>query len=132
MCWVILLLLSGLIFCNGCSHRSEPSWMKVVCPVEDPLHNGLVFQTQDGAASWQRLENFTTNRLRSVIFVDDQRGFIAGDRDQEPGSLWRTTDGGRIWNTVDETYPDLHRIFPGSETLWAVGKEGTILKYDKN
>ena len=101
----------------------------------DPLegwavgHGGGVFHTQDGAQTWQKVDNFTTNRLRSVYFVGKDKGFIVGDQDQEPGNLWRTTDGGQTWSIVAGQYPDLHRLFPSPGALWAVGKEGLILKY---
>ena len=95
-------------------------------------HNGVVFRTEDGAQTWQRLENFTINRLRSVYFVDNDHGFIVGDQDQEPGSLWSTTNGGHTWTAATEPYPDLHRLIPGPGSLWAVGKEGIILKYNKD
>ncbi|MBU0509275.1 hypothetical protein KKH27_10610 [bacterium] len=92
-------------------------------------HGGDVFHTADSGRTWRTSERFTSNRLRSVRFVDEKRGFIVGDQNKEPGSLWWTDDGGEKWNRSAEEFPDLHRLFQSPQKLWAVGKAGTILKY---
>jgi photosystem II stability/assembly factor-like uncharacterized protein len=93
-------------------------------------HGGDVFHTEDGGVHWNKSERFTLNRLRSVYFLDNGRGFIVGDQNEEPGAFWWTHDGGKKWNKFNEELPDLHRLFRSPKALWAVGKSGTILKYD--
>ncbi len=93
-------------------------------------HHGAIFRSTDGARTWQKLKSFTANRLRSICFLDNQSGFIVGDQDQEPGSLWSTMDGGKTWIRSDGDYADLHRLFRNPRALWAVGKNGTIIRFD--
>ncbi|MBN1163772.1 MAG: hypothetical protein JXB45_04285 [Candidatus Krumholzibacteriota bacterium] len=92
--------------------------------------NGKLIRTTTGGRGWEE-RKITENRLRSVLFIDEENGFIAGDRNRREGVLYRTKDGGESWLKVDGGYPDLHRISAGRNKLWVVGKEGTILKRDK-
>jgi photosystem II stability/assembly factor-like uncharacterized protein len=90
-------------------------------------HEGAIFRTTDGGKHWSRRTPFTPNRLRSVHFLSANHGFIAGDANVEPGSLWETFDGGESWRIVPGDHGDMHRIFRSPRAVWAVGKSGTIL-----
>ena len=87
---------------------------------------GVVLHSSDAGATWGRVD-VTPNRLRGMLFVDAQRGFLCGDRNKEPSVLFSTRDAGRSWQPFPLESPDLHRLFATSKRLWAVGKEGTLL-----
>jgi len=91
-------------------------------------HEGMIFHTSDGGLSWQEVKNFTKNRLRNIYFINRKEGFICGDNNIEKGSMWYTSDGGRNWQKLENDLPDLHRIIPGPNYLWIIGKSGHITK----
>lgn len=56
--------------------------------------NGVVFRTDDGGISWQQQPTSKhPGRFMSIMFVDSNHGWIAGDADVQ-----HTTDGGRTWH----------------------------------
>ena len=63
--------------------------------------------------------------LRSVHFLDDRTGWIAGNT----GSIFSTTDGGESWVLRETgTSADLFSVmFVDAQNGWAVGRLGTIL-----
>ena len=86
-----------------------------------------VVSTRDGGNSWEEKKN-TSNKLRSVVFVSDSERSIAGDQIREPGVQYETKNGGKTRKVIPRDYPDLHRIIKGDNYIWAVGKNGTILR----
>lgn len=54
---------------------------------------GLILATRDGGETWTPQKSGVTVDLRSVWFIDQDKGFVAGDE----GSILRTTNGGRTW-----------------------------------
>ena len=54
-----------------------------------------VFHTADAGRTWSVFDTGTTLPLRAMTFVDDQRGWAAG----ELGTILATSDGGRTWQT---------------------------------
>jgi len=93
--------------------------------------SGKFIKTTDGAKTWTELK-ITENQLRGVLFINENNGFIVGDSNKEKGVLHQTSDGGKTWQTVNENYPDLHRIRPSDNKIWIVGKNGTVLVRNKN
>lgn len=89
--------------------------------------SGEVVSTRDGGNNWEE-KKITANRLRSVVFVSDSEGYIVGDQNNEEGVLYETKNGGKTWKAIQCEYPDLHRIIKSNNYIWAVGKEGTILR----
>ena len=89
--------------------------------------SGMFVRTTNSGKTWEET-TITSNRLRSVLFVDDAEGYIVGDQNKEEDVLYRSTDGGVSWETIPSDYPDLHRIKRSAHYIWIVGKEGTILK----
>jgi photosystem II stability/assembly factor-like uncharacterized protein len=77
---------------------------------------GAIWHTSDGGRQWRLQESGVGCTLRSVCFVDEERGWAAGG-DYRPflhtGSavLLKTTDGGRTWSRI-----------PGLETLSVIRK----------
>jgi photosystem II stability/assembly factor-like uncharacterized protein len=68
---------------------------------------GRLFRTDDGGHSWQLAWEHAGTFIRSLGFIDAQRGFLgnlgfglAGTTDPVP--LYRTTDGGKTWVSAYE------------------------------
>ncbi|MBK6914154.1 MAG: T9SS type A sorting domain-containing protein [Ignavibacteriales bacterium] len=88
-------------------------------------------KTTDGGASWfsQQIESMSLfgQQIESiswyyaVYFIDGNNGFIG--EGPNLGRLYRTTDGGSTWNTVNEsiTYSIRDIFFVNNLTGWAVG-----------
>jgi len=89
--------------------------------------SGDVISTRNGGENWEK-KKITSNRLRSVVFVNDSDGYIGGDKNNEEGVLYETKDGGKTWKAIQCDHPDLHRIKKSDNYIWVVGKEGTILR----
>ncbi|MBK8550977.1 MAG: T9SS type A sorting domain-containing protein [Ignavibacteria bacterium] len=64
--------------------------------------------------------------LYSGHFFNDDKGFVVGQR----GFIYRTTDGGQIWNNIPSSVTaTLYKIlFSNSTTGFVFGANGTILK----
>ena len=105
---------------------------------------GYIYQTTDGGATWT--EQFTTKAaLFSVHFIDNQTGWVVGDR----RSVFATSDGGQTWQFVTDGSNQRHKTsygqpeYLGNEPLhtftlydvefiddqngWIVGDLGVIL-----
>ena len=59
---------------------------------------GLLCATEDGGATWRRVETGVQAWLRALDFPDPQHGFIGGS-----GVLLASNDGGATWRAV--AYP---------------------------
>ena len=56
--------------------------------------NGAVFRTDDGGISWQQQPTSRKpGRFMSIVFVDSDHGWVAGD-----AGVQHTTNGGRTWH----------------------------------
>ncbi len=78
-------------------------------------------------AEWKLIQNSpTTNNLRSVYFLDDNTGWIAGDN----SSIYKTTNSGESW--VQQTSPEASNFqciaFVDANIGWACGTGGTVIK----
>lgn len=68
--------------------------------------NGAVFRTDDGGISWQQQPTSkNAGRFMSIMFVDSNYGWVAGD-----AGVQHTTDGGRTWHG--------DRFAPGCEDFY--------------
>lgn len=88
---------------------------------------GTVLSTFDGGNHWE-IQHFVAGiarALNAVHFIDDNTGWIAGDR-----VILRTVDGGSNWELLPvNTASELQTIyFTNSDTGWAAGTNGIILK----
>lgn len=93
--------------------------------------SGRVLKTINGGQTWDPV-SVTKNRLRDIVFLDEQNGFVVGDATAEPSTLYQTVDGGESWQSVEVDMPNLHRLERVGNRVWAVGKEGTILSFEKD
>ncbi|MEZ4655436.1 MAG: hypothetical protein R3E12_18050 [Candidatus Eisenbacteria bacterium] len=86
-----------------------------------------VSRTTDGGASWTSVLA-STGPLMSVE-IENNTGFAVG----EGGQIYQTINGGLTWSpmTSPVTTETLNRVVITSDALaFAVGTNGTILKYD--
>lgn len=66
---------------------------------------GVVWRSVDGGRTWELAASGVTSPLRSVCFLTDQIGWVAGGETspftgQSAGVLLATTDGGKTWTPV--------------------------------
>jgi photosystem II stability/assembly factor-like uncharacterized protein len=90
--------------------------------------SGAVFRTTDGGDHWSRsVIAGPEDLLNDVFFVNASTGYIVGYN----GLIFKTTDGGDSWiPEPSATTNDLYSVFFDTENLgWAVGSNGTILRY---
>jgi photosystem II stability/assembly factor-like uncharacterized protein len=90
-------------------------------------HKGLLVTTADQGRSWKRSHSFSGGLLRSVLFINEKRGLIAGDKERNRAALWQTNDGGMSWVKVQEDFPDIHQIIRTNKRIWLIGDSGTVM-----
>jgi photosystem II stability/assembly factor-like uncharacterized protein len=78
--------------------------------------HGVIWKTADAGESWSLIPCPVSTHWRSVCFVTDRLGWIAGGRTapythQSLGTILQTRDGGQTWETlVHETWPRFHHV----------------------
>lgn len=75
-------------------------------------------QTGPNAGTWAKQPAGTMAWLRSVFFIDQNRGWAAGSK----GTLLRTDDGGRTWKPTSSSTDDIVRdvFFIDEQNGWLV------------
>ena len=75
-----------------------------------------VFRTDDGGASWHRLDSYPTDYAHSVMAHPQERGTVYVG--SEPAAVFRSRDGGDVWEecTGFRQVPESDRWFFHSET----------------
>jgi len=89
-----------------------------------------IWHTINGGVTWESIFLPFKTYWHGVTFMDRDTGWIAGGSDGL-GVVYRTNDKGQTW-FLDHTSPDAFMgIFslPNSETVWAVGFGGNIMKF---
>jgi photosystem II stability/assembly factor-like uncharacterized protein len=89
-----------------------------------------LWHTQDAGLSWRKIGLPIKSYWNSVAFMDRDTGWVVGGEDGT-GLILRTNDKGLTW-FLDHTSPDIFNglhVIPHSETVWAVGYGGNIMKY---
>ncbi|MFT3702736.1 MAG: YCF48-related protein [Agriterribacter sp.] len=95
---------------------------------------GSVYKTTDNSKTWQKIFELDYGSINEVSFINEQKGFIAGDQ----GLLYMTTDGGSTWTKIEK---DWTNIYPydiksieffnestGYMSMGGIGGGGAILK----
>lgn len=80
-------------------------------------------------STWEFIKTGTTNNLNSISFLDDYRGYIAGDS----GLILKSLDGGTSWKKIKSNYSN--NFFSMSFTdnkLFVVGSSGFIGTINNN
>lgn len=93
--------------------------------------NGVMFRTTDGGKSWRTNSTFNPPLSGATInalgVVDEGHAWCAGLR----GAIYLATDGGVAWN-AQQSSTNMQLLglkMVNLENGWAVGYNGTILKY---
>jgi photosystem II stability/assembly factor-like uncharacterized protein len=80
-------------------------------------------------SSWTRQPSGTMAWLRSVYFLDQNRGWVAGSN----GTLLQTTDGGATWKKLlPLTRDNLHDVYFANENVGWLVVEPDLLKLKTN
>lgn len=128
--------------------QNTPIWESRTFGTATNLHSVFFVDSNNGWAvgdrgtilhyangSWTTQTSDVTEDLHSVFFTDAKTGWIVGERkDNTTGTILQTTDGGVTWTAVTINVTDLYSItrLPETTTMWAVGANGTILRYFNN
>ncbi len=89
-----------------------------------------IWHTTNGGQDWHTISLPISTFWHAVSFATPSRGWIVGGS-TDNGVIYRTDDGGQSW-VLDHTSPDpLLGIYSikNSQTAWAVGFGGNIMKY---
>lgn len=89
----------------------------------------ILYRTQDGGKSWDKIATGLTESIRDVFFVDASTGWMVGQN----GGFYRSTDGGLTWNKIHQAlytsnpnnpplgYPVRRILFRSPDHGWAIG-----------
>lgn len=89
-----------------------------------------IWHTTDGGITWETEFLPIKSYWNGVSFMDKDTGWVVGG-DEDAGIILRTNDRGQTW-LVDHVSPDEFKgiySLPNSETVWAVGYGGNIMKF---
>ncbi|MCL4821083.1 MAG: hypothetical protein KJ067_18255 [Vicinamibacteria bacterium] len=90
-----------------------------------------LLSSADGGATWSRQRNPLGELLRGIAFHPLGGWLAVGDADEAGHGLWSTRDGGTSWRAVDVGPVDLHRLVSSGSRLWAIGRDGALLSWDR-
>uniref|UniRef100_UPI003BA6B7C7 WD40/YVTN/BNR-like repeat-containing protein n=1 Tax=Emticicia sp. TaxID=1930953 RepID=UPI003BA6B7C7 len=90
---------------------------------------GSMVITRDGGKTWEQ-RSFTDFYFSDIQFVDENNGFLLGNKNSRPYIL-KTIDKGVTWQVIDVNFPyqgfeDLY--FIDGQTGWIAGSGKSILK----
>jgi len=95
-----------------------------------------LLQTEDGGIKWDSsyctVPSVLKYYLEDVFFINQDTGWVVGERFYETGIIMYTEDGGASWNEQDTpTNWKLNSVsFVAGTKGWIVGDSGTILHTD--
>lgn len=83
---------------------------------------GQILRSHDGGASWQEQRHPVQAWLKSVVFDNSGRGWIASD-----DALLISDDNGESWRSAPvEGTLFVHQVLPLKDSVWAVGQHGVL------
>jgi len=89
---------------------------------------GTILRTLDGGESWIATPSTAKNTILSVQFLSDDEGWVVG----RGGVIMRTEDQGRTWVQQESTTKqNLYALNFNKKIGWAVGGDGTLLRFEK-
>ncbi len=128
----------AILLAVSCGPAPDAPWVRVPCPITDPLHNGYfldnqygwivtygtgrVLRTEDGGTSWSLAATLEPQFYEDLYFLTPEEGWLCG----EGGVLLHTTDGGRSWDSrrVGSEQTAHYGIdFGGSDRAFLVGMD---------
>ena len=90
-----------------------------------------ILRTNDGGRTWAQVQSGAVGAnatLLSVAFIDRDEGWIVDRR----GAILRSPDGGRAGIRQEAgTKQRLYALFFNKKNGWAVGGDGTLLRYER-
>ncbi len=87
-------------------------------PQESGTIQGSLLRTRDGGITWEKISIPVTEKLTSVCFADNLRGWIVGSR----GAVLASIDGGSSWRVISRLESDLRSVFfTSTKTGWIAG-----------
>jgi photosystem II stability/assembly factor-like uncharacterized protein len=124
---VILIVVLGVVSAAAADSNNS-CWVNGSAASEHGLwllcQEGSLYVSTDQGANWQTKPLPSGMRFRTVGFVTDRKGFVAGD----DGSLMATDDGGSNWRKVESsTDQNLLTIHFVGDKGWIAGYDGVIL-----
>ncbi len=145
-----IILLVALIFSITMFSYSQSGWFNVSTPINNlflnhiqftsvntgyaigPLGNsdqGYLLKTTNGGSNWQSTY-IDSLWSWSLYFVDNNTGFMVGDKSSSPGIIKKTTNGGINWVTcligLSNCYFSIY--FVDYNTGYAGGKYDAVVK----
>ncbi len=126
--FLVLLLLAATSVALATDAGGQSCWIKAADGVGEKVWllcaESRLFVTEDFGTTWVARPLPETPDLRTVKFLDDRRGYVAGDE----GTLLSTTDGGYHWQTVTvPTKENLTSIQWQGESGWIAGFGGVMV-----
>ena len=89
---------------------------------------GTILRTADGGETWSAVAPPVRSTFLSVKFADDDHGWIVG----RGGVILRSEDGGQTWvRQESNTRQNIYALFFDKKLGWAVGGDGTVLRYER-
>ena len=89
---------------------------------------GMILRTENGGETWETVKTDFPKTFLRVDFASDKEGWIVG----HGGSILRSSDKGKTWvKQESNTEKPLYGLFMTKKFGWAVGADGTILKYER-
>ncbi|HXG90754.1 MAG TPA: YCF48-related protein, partial [Blastocatellia bacterium] len=88
--------------------------------------NGTLLRTENGGATWERVQLSVREPLFGISFIDKKTGWVVG----YGGRIIRTYNGGRDWVEQDSaTTTDLFSVSFHKNRGYAIGRDGVVLRY---
>ena len=89
---------------------------------------GTILKTTDGGQTWTSIETKVKATLLSVNFVSNEEGWVIG----RAGTILRSEDGGLSWiQQENRTKQNLYALSFNKKVGWAVGGDGSVLRYER-
>ncbi len=92
---------------------------------------GLIFYTRDGGNSWNASDNLLADNLNDIVFIDNLKGFAAGDFSENgtiKGQILQSLDGGVTWDQVFIQEAPLNALYFYNFLFgYAVGDKGQVV-----
>jgi photosystem II stability/assembly factor-like uncharacterized protein len=89
---------------------------------------GTILRTDSGGETWAPVASPVQSTFLSVKFGNDREGWIVG----RGGVILRSEDGGETWiQQESNTKENIYALFLDKKFGWAVGGDGTVLRYER-
>lgn len=86
---------------------------------------GVIYRTQDGGKTWEKLESGTEKSIYDISFADENNGWAVGRR----GLILHTSDGGETWTRQKSPRFPVRHVFSvhavSPEVAWTAGDWGS-------